>query len=72
DGSLINIGNFDAGTVYGSGPNATNNNTGGNNSQPQAASSFEKTMNDLTKWLKEHETEAMIGGLMLVVLLMRR
>lgn len=77
-GGLIDIGNIDGGTVYGGGTQGTGgtqnqNNGGGNNQTPQTTvNSFEKQMNDLSKWLKDHQTEAMMGGLILVVLLMRK
>jgi len=75
-GGVINIGNFDGGTVYGGSTPTTGSSGGGNggtNSAPQnTPSSFEKQMNEIAKWLKDHQTEAMLGGLILVVLLMRK
>lgn len=77
DGGLIDIGNFDGGTVYGGSTPGTTA-TGGNNTTPTtgtpagAKTSFEKTMDELTAWLKAHQTEAMLGGLILVVLITRK
>lgn len=68
-GQMINIGNFDGGTVYGGSQNNQGNNNvntgGGNNNKPS-------TFEEITAWLKAHETEAMFGGLILAVLLLRR
>jgi len=69
-GQMINIGNFDGGTVYGGSQNnqgSSNVNTGGGNNNNKPS-----TFDEITAWLKAHETEAMFGGFILAVLLLRR
>lgn len=71
-GGMIDIGNFDGGTVYGGSTPGTTATGGTTTPRPGGGTPFEQQLNDISTWLKAHQTEAMLAAVLLVVLITKR